>query len=107
MSQVKQISPRVRVEPGPVRRTAVASEELLADEATAKHYQVGRRDAAGEPIELGKEMTYLDYRGARVFKVYLLSEAGDGERYVWQSEHPQFEDAVVAATKLAAQEGDL
>ena len=103
----KQISPRVRVEPGPVRRTAVATEELLADTATAKHYEVGRRDAAGEPIELGKEMTYLDYKGPRVFKVYLLMEAGDGERYIWQSEHEAYEDAILAATKLAAQEGDL
>jgi hypothetical protein len=97
----------VRVEPGPARRTAVATEELLADAATAKHYQVGLRDAAGDPIEIGKEMTYLDYRATRVWKVYLLSDAGDGERYIWQSEHPDYEDAIVAATKLAAQEGDL
>jgi len=107
MSKITQISPRVRVEPGPVRRVAVATKELLSDEATARHYLAGAFDAAGKPIEEGKEMTYLDYRGKRVFKVYLLEPAEDGERYVWQSEHDTYEAAVAEASRIAAKEGDL
>jgi len=129
MSQIKQISPRVRVEPGPVVREEECTEALLADEKTAKHYQltpkdpatgdfyrddkgghIGSRDAIGRPIELGKPMRYLDYRGPRVWKIYLWEDHDDhrqGGWYAYVEEHPEYEDAIMAATKLAAKEGDL
>lgn len=122
MSKLVQVSPRVRVEPGPVRRTAVATEELLSDAVTARHYKptpkdpetgdfvrdkkggfIGPRDAAGKPIVLGEEMTYLDWRGKRVWKIYLH----DGKRYRWHDERETYEEAVAEAAKLAAKEGDL
>jgi hypothetical protein len=80
----------IRIEEGPVLKTAIATEELLKDEQTAPHYYVGvrpmtfydakgkpyevpaiGRDALGKPIKLGEEMTYVDYvSGEREFKVY-------------------------------------
>lgn len=65
-----QVSPLVRVECGPVRRATVATEEVLDDRMTARHYQVGKRDALGKPIAIGEPMTYLDYRGPWGWHVY-------------------------------------
>lgn len=64
------LSDYVRVEDGPLRRTEIATEELLSDEVTARHYQVGKPDAAGNIITLGKEMTFLDFKAKRVWYVY-------------------------------------
>lgn len=70
-----ELGDHVRIERGPARIKAVATEALLADENTAPHYhppkllkmpngQVQRitaTDAVGKPIELGQEMTYLHH----------------------------------------------
>jgi hypothetical protein len=69
-----EIGTMVRVENGPARKTAVANEALLDDRMTATHYQVGRPDAMGKIIELGKEITYLDYRGEWVWYIYQRDE---------------------------------
>lgn len=61
---------KVRVEPGPRRRTGKATTELLSDEKTAPHYQAGNPDADGKPIKIGETMTYLDWMGEPVFYVY-------------------------------------
>lgn len=71
----------VRIEAGPARVTATATEELLHDDLTAAHYYVGTRpmtlntpkgpvevsaegrDSLGKPIVLGQPMTYLDHGG--------------------------------------------
>ena len=65
-----QVTPTVRVECGPVRRATIATAEVLDDRVTARHYQVGRRDALGKIIVLGEPMTYLDYRGPWGWHVY-------------------------------------
>jgi hypothetical protein len=72
-TNIIQVSPTVRVEPGPPRKTAKATQKLLDDKVTAKHYQVGRRDAMGKFIVLGEEMTYLDWKGDKVWYVYKLT----------------------------------
>lgn len=84
----------VRIEEGPVLKTEIATEELLHDDNTAPHYYAGMRpmtfvgpgwrpvevqaegrDALGNPIKLGEEMTYADWGGKvrpaeTCFKVY-------------------------------------
>jgi hypothetical protein len=80
-----EIGETVRVENGPARKTAVATEELLDDAVTASHYAVGEWDAMGKPIVLGEPMTYLDYRGEWVWYVYQLRPDEthiDGERWL-------------------------
>jgi hypothetical protein len=62
-----------RIEAGPARLTAVATEELLSNSQTAEHYHApidegnGKvtfaKDAMGNPIRLGEEFTYIDYGG--------------------------------------------
>lgn len=69
----------VIVECGPKRKRAVATEGLLA--RVAARYHVGAFDAAGERIELGREMEYLDHYGEREWIVYewrpaMLDERG-------------------------------
>lgn len=73
---------QVRIEEGPARKTATATEELLSDDKTDARYYAGvrpvditlrngevvtvdqvGRDALGKPIEVGKKMTYLDHGG--------------------------------------------
>ena len=95
---ILQIGDKFRIEPGPRRCVAVATEELLDNSVTAPHYALlvddtpdGEPprpgvDAAGEPIELGKEMTYLDWNGAAsgrtdsiVFYVYELGDMTEAE----------------------------
>jgi len=67
-----QVTPTVRVECGPVRRATIATAEALDDRVTARHYQVGKRDALGKPIAIGEPMTYLDYRGPWGWHVYQM-----------------------------------
>jgi hypothetical protein len=72
---------QIRIEAGPVRKTAVATEELLHDDQTAPHYYAGTRprtfntpkgpitidapgiDSLGKEIKIGEPMTYLDHGG--------------------------------------------
>ena len=87
------IGDKFRIEPGPRRVTAVVTTELLDDSVTATHYALEINDtpegvpprqgidALGKPIELGEEMTYLDWVGAQngtpgstVFYLYELDD---------------------------------
>lgn len=92
-----EIGGKVRVERGPARKTAKATEALLADTATATHYQVGQRDADGAMIEAGKPMTYIDWLGAKGWYVYALVEGG----WVEDSFHDDETAAVVRAAAIA------
>lgn len=75
---ITHVGDSVRIESGPKILTAeVATVELLSNEATAKHYQVGMPDALGKPIRLGEPMTYAAWGGTKQpavieFKVYRL-----------------------------------
>ncbi len=93
-----KISDTVRIEDGPPRKRAVATEELLSNQATADHYQASRDatpeeiedpsidtkggkrkflDSMGKPIELGQEMDYIDWKAPpeeRVWNVYQLED---------------------------------
>ena len=76
---ITQVGPRVRIEPGPRVKQALATAELLSDEATAAHYKIGRPDAHGKPIEIGQPMTYAAWGGTKQpreieFKVYGLEQ---------------------------------
>lgn len=97
-----QVSDRVRVERGPAKKKAKASDKLLSDEVTAKHYKPGKPDAEGKPIEPGKEMAYLDWKGEHVWKVYkLIVRPSLGNKYVIESEHATRDAAMEAAQQLA------
>lgn len=96
-----EIDGRVRIESGPILKTAVATVQTLGDDVTAGHYTEGKRDARGKVIVLGEEFAYLDYRAAHGFYVYELVEA-EGETSTWV-ERGCYEDrgeAVAAAENL-------
>lgn len=98
-----EIGSTIRVENGPVRRTAEATEELLDNTRTATHYQVEEKDALGKSIVLGEDMTYLDYKGEWVWYVYHLEDdetAPDGKRWMTVSVEDTKEDAMAAAEAL-------
>lgn len=112
-----EIEGRVRIEAGPVRRNAVATAELLSDEVTASHYQVGKPDAFGKPIKLGEKMDYIDWKAPeRVFYVYELAEVARGAvdpltgepaavgltRWMPKGDRPSEAEALTLATDLAA-----
>lgn len=61
----------IRGEIGPPLKRAKATKELLSDEVTARHYQVGERDAENNIIEEGKEMAYLDWKNKDQWCWYL------------------------------------
>lgn len=67
-----EVDGRVRLERGPCLCRETATEELLADDRTARHYVVGGIDRDGNPIVLGKEMSFLDYLKPYGWYVYLL-----------------------------------
>ncbi len=110
-----------RIEPGPVRKKAVASEELLSDEVTARHYFAGVRkepaydregklrtdpdgkpvyiehvgvDANGRQIKLGEEMEYIDWKSKdRTYYVYKRDEDDDG-RFNKVGAYPTHDEAM-------------
>ena len=82
------------IERGPVRRQAVATEELLDDKVTASHYYAGTRkarhgagtidkvgrDSLGRPIVLGQPMDYIDWKSPeRCFYVKKLLKIAKGD----------------------------
>lgn len=94
----QDVAGAIRIEAGPVRRQAVATEALLSEEVTAGHYQVGRPDSMGKPIVLGEPMNYIDWKGAEVaWYVY----RHDGERYQPAGVEASEEAAVQAAAALS------
>jgi len=80
-----------RAELGPALKSAVASAETLDNAITAEHYQVGRHDAVGVAIELGKPFSYLDWLGDRVWYVYhfeaMPDELADARGFVRGTEY--------------------
>ena len=114
----RDISKTVRIDAGPVRRKAIATEELLSDLVTAGHYRAprpataeeikseaimtkdGKRywiDALCKPIELGEEFTYVDWKSPeRAYTVYAL----EGGKYLPKSVHKTLKEAEEAAMKL-------
>lgn len=104
----RQIGDKIRIESGPARLTALATPELLDDAVTAAHYQLPRAaspeeiadptlptpdgkvralDALGVPIEEGREMTYLDWKG------HAVGASGSTVFYVYAFE-PMTEDEI-------------
>ncbi|WP_336802361.1 hypothetical protein [Kaistia sp. MMO-174] len=94
-----EIGGLVRIERGPARHQAKATAELLSDECTAAHYQVGMADAAGKVIELGKTMTYLDWQGERGWYLYVLIRRRHWLEYAFAADQ---EAALEQAKALAA-----
>lgn len=97
---VIEIDGKFRIEKGPKRLKAVATAELLDDEVTAAHYHAPRKvkktvkqdgkdvvvevtevavDALGKPIELGKEMNYIDWKNRRTNFTYYVYQLKDVE----------------------------
>ena len=85
----------VKLERGPQRITAVATEQLLDNMTTAPHYfaptrvktptgvqEVSARDAEGKPIRLGESMTYLDWMTPRDQQGWYLYEREPREVFV-------------------------
>lgn len=100
-----EIGGKARVERGPARRTGKATEALLADDKTAAHYQIGVRDAAGNLIEAGKPMVYLDWLGAKGFYVYSRVEPTPekpGGDWPQDSFHTDEAAAIARATAIAS-----
>ncbi|MCX5518435.1 hypothetical protein OSH10_08305 [Kaistia defluvii] len=95
-----EIGGKARVERGPAKKTGKATEKLLANDRTAAHYQLGVRDAAGNLIEAGKPMTYLDWLAPKGFYVYALVD----ESWVEDSFFGAADEAaaITRATEIAA-----
>lgn len=110
MSDIKKISDtiteidgKVRIESGPARLRAKATKELLSDDVTATHYKVGAIDAVGKKIELGKEMTYIDWKSRDVvFYIYKLGKDDEGvQRWLPAADpQPNYESALTKALAL-------
>src|ERR1043165_4157737 len=91
-----EIDGKVRIEAGPRRRHEVATEALLSDAVTAAHYAVGKLDAHGRGITLGKKFHFIDWKSPdRVFTVCKLTDVEDTvdgkkvklQRFLPQGEH--------------------
>lgn len=80
-----EIGARVRVERGPLMKTAMASEALFNGDANRSaaevqraelnttlrgHYQLNAFDKLGKPIVPGREFAFLDWNGEWVWHVY-------------------------------------
>lgn len=91
---VLEFDGKVRIEPGPVKKRAVATAELLSDAVTAEHYFAGTRtieeggktvekigrDRLGKPIEMGKPIDYFDWKSpVRRFYLYRLVSIAKGK----------------------------
>jgi hypothetical protein len=96
-----EIGSTIRVENGPARKVAVATEEMEPDrddegradpnaqskhavlpdgKKLAVHYKLSLKDAFGKKIVAGQEFTYLDYFGELVWYIYQLGEVGVNEK---------------------------
>lgn len=111
----------VAIELGPKRLKVRASDENLSDSMTARHYHapktkdvIGKdgkphketvyaKDALGKPIEVGKDMTVLDWKGTMSKPVwYIYLKVGD--KFVPKGECEIKEDALVKAFDLLSKE---
>lgn len=97
----------VRVESGPIPTTVIATPEYLDNTRTADHYSVGSLDALGEVIELGKEMTFLEWGTKDVPRVlgYYLYATDETGRYVQLQlfKDDERDVAIAAANAVAAE----
>ncbi len=95
----------VRVEKAKPYRKAVATEDLLRNDRTAEHYQVGAFDSLGKPIVLGDEMTYVDWlnRSDVCWRVYEWQavEAGAVAKWVPVADFATRDEAVNSAESRA------
>ena len=89
---LEQISENVRIEDGFARKNEVATEDLL--KAIHPSYAASGKDAAGRPIRLGEEMTYLDFYGPRVWYVY--ERENEKARYLPKGVYASREKAAAA-----------
>lgn len=101
-----QISPDVRVEQGPARREAIATEDVFKRPGIQGKYRLNGPDAMGKRIVAGKPFIYLDRAGPWVWYVYRLEQVQDRdarvtERYVPKSVHEDREAAFTEARRLA------
>ena len=88
-----------------IGRASGALWKIRQNERTAEHYQVGLIDAAGRTIEIGKPMTYLDWKGRPGFYVaQWVPDEAHPDQGVWQDRgfYPTEEDAVAFAKTIAA-----
>ena len=60
-TKLHELTDTVRVESHPPRKRATATEALLSDTVTARHYKEGAADAKGNPIKLGEPMDFIDW----------------------------------------------
>lgn len=120
-----QIGSTIRIEPGPALIKAEATPELLADDVTAPHYYAGERDtglvddegnpvmkkaldALANPIELGKEMSYLNWVGFQKgepeqdFYLYQLQRPTAAEKKERESDEPFYREIGVFDTEEEA-----
>lgn len=70
----------VRIELGPQIIELNCNKKNLSNAVTAPHYQVGKIDAYGNRIILGKKMCCVDWRAIHVphlWKVYQMKETGE------------------------------
>lgn len=104
---------KARIELASPTLEAVATEELLSNAKTAAHYQVGKPDALGNPIVLGKPMTIRDYLAPKVCRVYVPAvrgisrvETGEvvGYQAYWKidSDHAELEQAEARVAVIEA-----
>lgn len=92
---ITRVGDNVRIEPGPKLVTAIATEELLHNSRTADHYIVGARDSKGVPIELGKEMSYLEWGGSETepkltFYIYKKVSVNSTDEFIDGEPNPNF-----------------
>ena len=103
MNTIIEIGDNVRIERGPVVKTAVATPELFASGTLAAHYAIGKRDKMGEVIVAGQPFTYLDWNGPHAFHVYeFCTEDWVGETLVCDEQGQPVLVAVVADEQAVA-----
>lgn len=103
-----EIDGKFRIEKGPRTVVAVATKELLDNNVTAGHYQVGAPDALNKEIKLGEQMTYRDWKGEFWYHVYALSirevvyKDGNKKQEQYWHKHGEYASEIEATLKVAA-----
>lgn len=105
------VGENVRIEAGPKLVTATATEELLHNDRTADHYQVGLRDAKGIPIKLGKEMSYLEWGGGKTepnitYYIYKKVLVNSTDEFIDDKPNPYFVPNHVKEAASRGERGD-
>lgn len=98
------VGEKVRIERGPLLKTATASAALFESGELADHYKLGALDKLGAVIVDGQEFSYLDWRGPHAWHVYeLVAEEWAGPEPKWRRRgaYETQAEAVSAATVIA------